>query len=57
MIKYRVSKKHLTGIFAGLTTKEETSVAFEVGERLRSIFTGDIYEIVAVEIVRESVAA
>lgn len=35
--KFKVTKKHLTGPLAGMTTDEITSVEFKVGEKIKSV--------------------
>lgn len=45
---FLVTKRHTTGILAGLTTTEKTSVHFFVGERVNRTFTGGSYTVIAV---------
>lgn len=46
---YRVTRKFIGGILAGLTHTEITSIKFDVGFVCQKPCAGDPYEIIAVE--------
>jgi hypothetical protein len=54
---YEVTKRHLSGILAGLLTKEKTSVFFPVGLVVKKAFGGGSYEVVSVRELGEAVTA
>ncbi len=49
MKTFRVTRKFLNGILAGLTHTEETTVEFKVGFRCMRPIGGSAYEIISVE--------
>lgn len=49
---YIVKKYHISGLLAGLTTTETTSVKFQTGEMYSECLTRDKIKIVSVEEVK-----